>query len=158
MKLISGGQTGVDLAALQFAADRGLAYGGWVPKGRTNEDGIIPDRFKGLTEAPDSIPATRTRLNVEASDATLILTNGANSPGTAVTQRFAAEAKRPCLSVSLGGDLAWAVADARRWLEDVRPAVLNIAGPRESEAPGIGGLSRMFLEMTLDDPPRSHVA
>ena len=151
MKLISGGQTGVDTAALDTAAHRGLAYGGWVPRGRTNEDGLISSRFQGLREAPDSVPATRTRLNVEDSDATLILTDGAESPGTAVTERFALQMNKPCKTVSLGGDMAGAATEVRQWLAQVDPGVLNVAGPRESEAPGIGETSRQFLRLVLDD-------
>lgn len=150
MKLISGGQTGVDLAALGYARDHGLPYGGWVPKGRTNEDGVIPALFEGLREAGDSVPATRTRLNVEASDATLILTDGADSPGTAVTKRFADELGKPCMTVSLGDDMTAAAARARRWIAGIGPDILNIAGPRESEAPGIGALARRFLELALN--------
>ena len=81
-KIISGGQTGVDTAALTYARTHGLPYGGWVPKGRTNEAGVISDQFNGLVEADDAIPDTRTRLNVGSSDATLIIRDGpGESPG-----------------------------------------------------------------------------
>ena len=150
MKLVSGGQTGVDTAALEIALERGLPYGGWVPKGRTNEDGIISDRFQGLVEAPDSIPATRTRLNARDSDATLILSDGSESPGTAITEQFARELQKPCKVVALTENTTQSVDEIRDWIEGVDPSVLNIAGPRESEAPGIREKARNFLQMVLD--------
>ncbi len=150
MKLVSGGQTGVDTAALEYALRHGLPYGGWVPKGRTNENGVISAKYLGLTEAPDSIPATRTRLNVEHSDATLILSDGSESPGTAITAQFASELDKPCKIVALGDDLPAGVPDVRKWIESTRPSILNVAGPRESEAPGIQEKAGRFLEMALD--------
>ncbi len=149
MKLISGGQTGVDTAVLAYASENGIPYGGWVPMGRTNEDGVISGEFTGLREAPDSVPATRTRLNVEAADATLILSDGSDSPGTAVTAEFADQLAKPCKSVALGDDMTAAAKEVRQWLNAVEPAVLNIAGPRESEAPGIGKAARRFLRLVL---------
>lgn len=149
MKLVSGGQTGVDTAALDYAFRHGLPYGGWVPKGRTNEDGVISAKYLGLSEAPDSIPATRTRLNVEHSDATLILSDGSESPGTAITAQFAEDLGKPCMIVVLGDDLLASVPNVKKWIETTNPSALNIAGPRESEAPGIQDKAGRFLEMVL---------
>ncbi len=150
MKLVSGGQTGVDTAALEIALERGLPHGGWVPKGRTNEDGLISERFQGLVEAPDSIPATRTRLNARDSDATLILSDGSESPGTAITEQFAQDLQKPCKVVVLDDTMSERVAEVGHWIDSVNPSVLNIAGPRESEAPGIRDKARNFLQLVLD--------
>ena len=151
MKIISGGQTGVDTAALNFAVKTGRSHGGWVQKGRTNEAGIIPSRFSGLVEAEDDIPETRTRLNVGASDATLIISDGSSSPGTAKTIQFASEMGAPLKHVSLAADLSTSAAEIRDWLNDIKPAVLNVAGPRESESPGIESKAGRLLELALSE-------
>jgi len=136
IKVISGGQTGVDRAALDAAAALDLPTGGWCPKGRRAEDGTIPDRY-ALTELPSPEYRTRTKKNVTEADATLILTPTSAPPtgGTGFTLRLAARAAKPYLIVAL--DNPAAANEIRAWLETVRPAVLNVAGPRESEAPGI---------------------
>lgn len=149
-KIISGGQTGVDTAALIHARSHGIPYGGWVPKGRTNEAGKISQDFKGLVEADDAVPDTRTRLNVGSSDATLILWDGPQkSPGTSATARFAAQMDRPCLEVQLSDGLEACAQQVRDWLAEVRPVVLNIAGPRESETPGIQDKAGRLLGLVL---------
>ena len=151
VKIISGGQTGVDTAALEFAIGAGIAHGGWVPKGRTNEAGIIPDHFVGVVEAADSLPLTRTRLNITSSDATLVITDGAPSAGTDATIEFARVSGIPIRIVELRSDIATKAVATRRWLIRLKPAVLNIAGPRESEAPGIGKETLKFLALVFED-------
>ena len=146
VKIISGGQTGVDLAALAIAARRGLAHGGWVPRGRRNEAGLIPLDIRGLVETESADPAERTRLNAAAADATLILSDGSASPGTALTARLARAAGAPLLEVDLTDDSLGVASEIRAWLEVIQPAVLNIAGPRESEAPGVGAKAEAVLE------------
>jgi len=144
IKLVSGGQTGVDRAALDAAAALGLAAGGWCPNGRRAEDGTIPDRYP-LTELPSAQYGARTRKNVTAADATLILTPTAAPPtgGTGLTARSAARAKKPHLIVPL--DNPTAAEEIRTWLATVRPSVLNVAGPRESECPGIHAAALALL-------------
>ena len=149
-KIISGGQTGVDTAALVFAKAHTIAYGGWVPKGRINELGRISDRFTGLAEAHDAVPDTRTRLNVGSADATLIIRDGSQkSPGTSATVRFAEEMGRPWLEVQLSNGPQVCAPKIAAWLSDVRPVVLNVAGPRESEAPGIQDKAEQLLAMVF---------
>lgn len=143
---MSGGQTGVDRAALDVALALGLSCGGWCPRGRRAEDGAVPDRYP-LREARSSRYPERTRLNVRDSDATLVLTRGEASRGTELTRRLALAAARPCLVVRL--DDAAALDAARAWLAAQGPAVLNVAGPRESEAPGIGAEAAAFLRRLL---------
>jgi len=133
-RLISGGQTGVDRAALDAALALGISCGGWCPRGRRAEDGPIDARYP-LQETPSADYAQRTEWNVRDSDGTLVLTRGEPRGGTALTLDFARSLGRPTLVL----DLARAPdADAvRDWLQRERIRVLNVAGPRESVAPGI---------------------
>ncbi len=143
---MSGGQTGVDRAALDVALELGLEAGGWVPRGRRAEDGVIPERYP-VRECESRNYARRTRLNVRDSDATLVLTRGAPAGGTAVTIHIAEEMARPLLVIDLEG--AAGPAAGRAWLADVVPGVLNVAGPRESTAPGIHGQAADYLKNLL---------
>ncbi|MBF0110174.1 MAG: putative molybdenum carrier protein [Magnetococcales bacterium] len=143
VKIISGGQTGVDRAALDFAMARGLTAGGWCPKGRRAEDGVIPRHYPLMETHREDYPY-RTILNVKDSDGTLILFTGTLRGGSALTDRFARENKVPCLSIDLSGEHDPSlVAD---WVCTNRIQVLNIAGPRESENRGIHGAAFRFLD------------
>ena len=137
-RVISGGQTGVDRAALDAALEAEILIGGWCPCGRRAEDGRIPDRYP-LHETPTVAYAERTRWNVRDADATLIITAGPATGGTALTLRTAREMGRAVEVVDL--DRVDSVADEaerlRDWLESTGILVLNVAGPRESTAPGI---------------------
>jgi hypothetical protein len=145
-KIVSGGQTGVDRAGLDVAMALGLDCGGWCPKGRRAEDGVIPAHYV-LRETPSADYRQRTEWNVRDSDATLILTRGEPAGGTALTQRLAVAWRKPCLIVDLQTDPA--PRTVRSWLATHSVAVLNIAGPRESGCPGISSQARMFLERCL---------
>lgn len=148
--IVSGGQTGVDRAALDVAAARGLARGGWVPRGRRAEDGVIPDRYEGLREAGSSDPAMRTVLNVRDSDATLIVSRGPLSGGSRLTFEEARRRRRPVLHLDLARlDHAEAVDGLLVWLREVDPAVLNVAGPRASHDPELGALAAAVLDDAL---------
>lgn len=146
MRIISGGQTGVDRAALDVALSLGLACGGFCPRGRLAEDGRIPDHYP-LTELPSRSYAARTRANVQAADATLILAPMPLQGGTRLTFDSCAELGRPCLVVDPRD--ATGLSRAQQWLEEVRPRVLNVAGPRESQVPGISQLAFTFLHRLL---------
>lgn len=146
MKLLSGGQTGVDRAALEVALQLGLSCGGWCPRGRRAEDGIIPDRYP-LQETTSPEYAQRTALNVRDSDGTLVLTRGEPSGGTALTIDIARQRKKPCLVVDL--DDRPDAAAVRHWLHERNIRVLNVAGPRESQSPGIGVAAASFIEKIL---------
>ncbi|MGE5235319.1 MAG: putative molybdenum carrier protein [Acidobacteriota bacterium] len=144
-RIVSGGQTGVDRAALDVALEGGIPAGGWCPRGRRAEDGRIPHRYP-LQETNSSGYPERTRRNVSGSDATLILTRGPIKGGTALTVRLASRLGRPLLVV----DLDHAVADdVRSWIARHGIEVLNVAGPRENEHPGIGRQARTFLAVVL---------
>ncbi|MBK8964135.1 MAG: putative molybdenum carrier protein [Candidatus Competibacteraceae bacterium] len=133
-KLISGGQTGVDRAALDAALEVGIEIEGWCPKRRRAEDGTIPERYP-LTETPERGYRARTRRNVEDADGTLVLNWGPLDGGTALTVRHARQAGKPCLVVQLEDGLEPAVF--RAWLADHSIGVLNVAGPREGKRPGV---------------------
>jgi hypothetical protein len=155
-RIVSGGQTGVDRAALDFARANGVTYGGWCPRGGWAEDHQRPPgllrRYPLLRETRSADPARRTAWNVRDSDATLIVTRSRpklTSPGTEATARFAAELGRPVRIVDLLD--ADAPAVARDFASRPGLEVLNVAGPRESEAPGIYEQSRALLERTLSD-------
>ncbi len=148
IKIVSGGQTGVDRAALDAAREIGLPCGGWVPRGRRAEDGRVPARYPMRETASWKYPQ-RTRLNVRDSDATLIVSRGAPAGGTALTASFARGAGRPCLVIDLDAETNAALAAARQWLIAHQVRVLNVAGPRESTAPGIAADAFDFLRALL---------
>jgi hypothetical protein len=133
-RVVSGGQTGVDRAALDAALSLGLNCGGWCPRGRRAEDGTIPDLYP-LKETPGRDYTQRTKWNVRDSEATLVLCRSKPLGGTAMTVQFAKAAGKPVYLVDLE-----AVVDEqgiRRWLDEQRVVILNIAGSRESQHPGI---------------------
>ena len=151
MKIITGGQTGVDRAALDVALELGLPCGGWCPRGRRAEDGRIADRYPGLVETESADVSVRTELNVRDSDATLILTMGSPTGGTEWTRRCAVKHWRPVLVIDLERlDVAEAARQATAWLETLpEPIRLNVAGPRASKAPAIYDLARTLVGQLL---------
>ena len=146
MKIVSGGQTGVDRGALDAAIALGIAHGGWCPRGRSAEDGRIPDRYR-LRETDSPEYRVRTEQNVIDSDATLILCRGHPRGGTELTRQLAIRHRRPCLVIDL--DERADADKVRRWLADRRVETLNVAGPRESQSPGIGARAAAFLKEVL---------
>jgi hypothetical protein len=141
-KIISGGQTGVDRAALDVALELDIPCGGWCPKGRKSEAGPIDPRYP-LQETGSTSYRVRTQRNVRESDGTLILTLGRVKGGTALTIKFAQEYGKPYLVIDLRK--AGSPEMAREWRKDNRLKVLNVAGPRESESPGIHDQAVHFL-------------
>jgi len=144
-KIVSGGQTGVDRAALDAALALGFPCGGWCPKGRLAEAGPTDARYP-LPETRSARYEERTRANVRDSDATLILARGELTGGTAYTARVAHELGRPLLVVA---PEASEVGRVVAWLDEQHVRVLNVAGPRESGAPGIHAEVRRFVEEVL---------
>lgn len=153
---MSGGQTGVDRAALDVALARGIPCRGWCPQGRRAEDGRIPDRYP-LTETRERDYSVRTRQNISDSDGTLIVTCGAITGGTALTCRLARQFHRPLFVVDLReyesatpNLLGNGVLDQlEQWLRENRIRSLNVAGPRESQQPGIHSRACRFLDQLL---------
>lgn len=158
-KIVSGGQTGVDRAALDHAIDAGIEHGGWCPAGRMAEDGPIDPRYALTQTRVRSYPA-RTKMNVRDSDATLILYRDPMGAGTALTMRVAQQTGKPVMVAKLespsgdrGGDGEPQDSQKiRDWLDQHRPAVLNIAGPRESGSPGVYDATRQLLTILISDP------
>ncbi|MFK7737328.1 MAG: putative molybdenum carrier protein [Pirellulaceae bacterium] len=145
-RLVSGGQTGVDRAALDVAITLGLPHGGWCPKGRRAEDGTIPVQYQ-LRESTSSDYAFRTEQNVVDSDATLIIYRQRLRGGTALTNRLAKEHSKPLKRVRL--DLATDLITVTEWLAEHSVRELNVAGPRESSDPGIYTEAVSFLTRLL---------
>ena len=146
MKIVSGGQTGVDQGALDAAIECGVEHGGWCPKGRRSESGRIPERFElQQTDARDY--AVRTRANVRDSDGTLILHIGALQGGTKLTLDLATQIGRPAFCCDLEKADVTAVC---AWLSENNIEVINVAGPRESNHPGIQELAREFISEVLN--------
>lgn len=137
IEIWSGGQTGVDRAALDLAIELGLRWGGWIPLGRLAEDGTIPDRYDRLRESDSRDYRVRTRLNVRDTDATLVLRWGPAAGGTAHTIEVVVELGRPFCEIDLASlSREQAAAKLLEWLKQQPPRFrLNVAGPRASEAP-----------------------
>jgi hypothetical protein len=168
-KIVSGGQTGVDRAALDVALELDIPCGGWCPKGRRAVDGRIPDRYP-LKETPSSGYPQRTEWNVRDSDGTLVLAQdlvakskvkgreSSGSPmiippwdlalrgGTALTIELARRQKKPLAVANVNGD---AIKAVQTWIRGSNIRVLNVAGPRESENRGIYSKTVKFLRLLL---------
>ncbi|MFQ5735118.1 MAG: putative molybdenum carrier protein [Planctomycetaceae bacterium] len=142
MRIISGGQTGVDRAALDAALELGVPCGGWCPKGRRAEDGAIDARYP-LDETETADYAERTELNVRDSDGTLVLTFDPPTGGTALTIEFARQHQRPCMIVDL--DSKPRVSRVVAWCRRNSIDVLNVAGPRDGESTSVYDGSRALL-------------
>lgn len=147
-RIISGGQTGVDRAALDAAMEAGIPAGGWCPAGRLAEDGPIPERYP-MTELESPEYGVRTEKNVVESDATLVLNSGELADGTALTADLARLHRKPVLVAQLESDPD--PVDVASWIIAQRVRVLNIAGPRESKRPGVYGAALHFLRRLLDN-------
>ncbi len=157
-KIVSGGQTGADRAALDVAITLGLETGGWVPHGRRAEDGRIPIRYAGLIETDTESYQTRTALNVRDSDATLIFSFGEPTGGTALTLKLAQSSGKPFLAVDLDAlSRDDAVERVRGWLAEIGVRVLNVAGARESGEPRITAAVTGVLKeaLTTERPART---
>jgi hypothetical protein len=148
-KIISGGQTGADRAALDFALARGIAHGGWCPRGRLTEDGRLDARFQ-LAETPSSDPLQRTEWNVRDSDATVIFSiRETLASGSEKTVGFAQAYKKPFLHLCQRRDGAETSERLAGFLQQWSPKVLNIAGPRASEEPEVGAFTRQVLDKVV---------
>lgn len=148
-RIISGGQTGADRAALDAAIEAGIEHGGWAPRGRRAEDGTIAPQYR-LGETPDADYSQRTEWNVRDSDATLIISRGPLQGGSELTRTFARHYAKPVLHLDLSAQSTDEAADTIvRWLDspDVATlaAILNVAGPRASEDKEIYRLTKSLL-------------
>jgi hypothetical protein len=151
--IVSGGQTGVDRAALDVALEVGIPCEGWCPRGRKAEDGGIAARYP-LQETPSARYAERTEWNVRDSDGTLILTAGPPVGGTALTIACASRLGKSQHTATFGTESA-DPALVLAWLREHSIRRLNVAGPRESQQPGIYDRTRAFLRSLLSCRPQS---
>lgn len=146
VKIVSGGQTGVDRAALDFALKRRIPCGGWCPKGRKSEDGPIPTLYP-LHETNTAEYPERTERNIVHSDGTLIITRkNFFDRGTAVTQQLCAEYGKPWFVIDLAQSHGPQIEQLQTWIRSGKIHTLNIAGPRESALPGIYQETMLFLD------------
>jgi len=145
-KIVSGGQTGVDRAALDLGRDLDIPIGGWCPKGRHAEDGPIPSHYP-LQDTPSPKVSQRTEWNVRDSDGTLVLTSGNPTGGTALTTRLAKLHHKPLLVLDL--DQNPQITEVWTWLIYHDIHILNIAGPRQSTYPAIYQSAYAFLKALL---------
>lgn len=149
-RIRSGGQTGVDRAALDAAVAAGIPHGGWCPSGRRAEDGRIPDRYD-LRETASPEYAERTRLNVRDSDGTLILSSPDPTGGTLLTLQVALGLRKPVFLIDPNGGFsrrrpaAWLCS----WLDANGIRELNVAGPRGSSSPEVYRDARRFMDDVL---------
>jgi hypothetical protein len=148
-KIISGGQTGADRAGLDVAIELGIPHGGFVPKGRRSEDGVIPSIYN-LTELATYDYPSRTKRNIEEADATILLTINGLTGGSKLTKSLALQSNKPLLHLDLdrlGKHVA--AQTLREFLVTFKPTVINIAGSRESKQPGFSDVVREILRLAL---------
>lgn len=145
-KIISGGQTGTDQAALDAAIKHDIPHGGWIPKGRKTEDGILPDKYK-LDEMPMASYPKRTEKNILDSDGTLIFSRGKLTGGSALTRKMAKKHQKPWVHIDLEKvQETEASKIISGWIDNHDIHILNVAGPRASKDPGIHGIVSKILE------------
>lgn len=136
-KIISGGQTGADQAALDIAIKWNIPHGGWLPRGRLTEAGRLPERYN-MQEMPTESYAARTEQNVIDSDGTLIVSHGPLSNGSRHTKTMAGKHIKPCLHIDLNEtDVKSAARLAYDWIINFKIQTLNVAGTRASIDPSI---------------------
>ncbi|HZS07093.1 MAG TPA: putative molybdenum carrier protein [Blastocatellia bacterium] len=146
LKIVSGGQTGADRAALDWAIRAGVPHGGWCPRGRIAEDGVIAARYR-LREAPSADYAVRTELNVIESDGTVIFSVGAIlSGGTLLTAELAEKYQKPLLHLCQASDAGLPAVRLAKFIADHNIRVLNVGGPKASQEPGVYD----YVVQTLD--------
>ena len=148
-KIISGGQTGADRAALDVAIELNIPHGGCIPKGRKTEDGILPDKYQ-LKEMPTASYPKRTEKNILDSDGTLIISHGKLTGGSALTEKLAKKYGRPCLHVDVNKTNGFRAASIFiSWIIQHGIEVLNVAGPRASKDPEIYQNTKDILKTVL---------
>ena len=148
-KIISGGQTGADRAALDVAIKLGIPHGGWIARGRLTENGMLNDKYQ-LKEMETSSYNKRTEQNVKDSDGTLIISHGKLTGGSDYTRDMVLRYKRPWLHINLNKiESTQAMRQIRSWLAEHEIKVLNVAGPRASKDPAIYQSTFDILEIVL---------
>ncbi|HEX8249620.1 MAG TPA: putative molybdenum carrier protein [Pyrinomonadaceae bacterium] len=149
-RIISGGQTGADRAAFDFALENGIEIGGFVPKNRAAEDAAVSEKYPNLIETETENPAERTRLNVIRAEATLIFSHGKLAGGSKLTKELAEKYRKPFLHVDFSETtIKQAIEKTKIWLDSIECESLNVAGARASEDAEIYGKVKEFLRDLL---------
>jgi putative molybdenum carrier protein len=152
-KIISGGQTGADRSALDWAIKRGVAHGGWCPKGRKAEDGVIDPRYN-LAETPSEDYSQRTEWNVRDSDGTAVFSiRGELRGGSLLTVELAGRYNKPVIHLCAQAERTNHAQELRSFIEEFGISALNVAGPRESDEPGVYRFVSRVLDLALGDAP-----
>ena len=154
--IVSGGQTGADRAALDFAIRAGIDHDGWCPKGRLAEDGPLSETYQ-LRETTSRRYDQRTRWNIRDSDATLVLTiSPVLRGGTGLTAEVAQRVGKPCLHLCQESirSIAEAAHCLRQFLIQNNVSRLNVAGPRATQEPAIGPFVDSVLSAALIEGDR----
>jgi len=150
-KIISGGQTGADRAALDWAIKRGASHGGWCPKGRKAEDGTIDQRYS-LVETPSDDYSQRTEWNVRDSDATAVFSIRKElRGGSLLTVEMAEQYNKPVIHLCQQDEQANHAQELRSFIEKFRVSALNVAGPRASDEPGVYQFVSSVLDSALGE-------
>jgi hypothetical protein len=150
-KIISGGQTGADQAALDVAIELGIPHGGWIPKGRKTERGPLPSKYQ-VQEMPTASYPARTEQNVKDSDGTLIISHGELTGGSDFTREMAEKHNKPWMHVDANQlSVEAAVQVVQAWIRGNDIRVLNVAGPRASKDPRIHTTTQQILKSALAD-------
>ncbi|BBB32982.1 conserved hypothetical protein [Thermotomaculum hydrothermale] len=151
-RIVSGGQTGVDRAAVDVAIDCNFSYGGYIPQGRLAEDGKIPLTYSEFKELDSKDYSARTKKNIEHSDGTVIIHNGKMGNGTRLTIDYAEKTGKPILIIDLSKtDIQNAKLLLKRFVEQNSIEVLSVAGPRQSISPEIYNLTYNLIKSFLSD-------
>ena len=152
-KIISGGQTGADRAALDWAIRSGITHGGWCPKGRAAEDGVIDQRYR-LVETPSDDYSQRTEWNVRDSDATAVFSIRKElRGGSLLTVELAAQYNKPVIHLCQEDGQTNHAQELRSFIEKFGISVLNVAGPRASGEPGVYPFVSSVLDQALIGSP-----
>lgn len=148
-KIVSGGQTGADRSALDWAISMGIEHGGWCPQGRRAEDGRIPAHYH-LRETPSSDYALRTEWNIRDTDATAIFSlSSVISGGTLLTRQLAIRAQKPWVHIHAEMGIQIATIALYDFVSPTSIRVLNVAGPRQSEEPTIGAFLTQVMTIAF---------
>lgn len=148
-KIISGGQTGADRAALDVAMKFNIEHGGWIPKGRRTEEGALPAQYQ-LIEMGTEDYRERTKKNIINSHGTLIISRGELTGGSKLTQSYAKVIGRPnCYIDLLNQEEFEAGIIIKSFIMENQIKILNVAGPRLSHCPSIYQDVKTILEVTL---------
>ena len=149
-KIISGGQTGADRAGLDTAIAKGIPHGGWIPKGRKTEDGLLPDKYN-LSEMTTKSYPKRTEKNILDSDGTMIISHGKITGGSSLTRKLAKQHVKPWIHLDMNDlSIKEAAEQLSRWITGHNIKTLNVAGPRATKDLAIHMKASEVLDGCID--------